>query len=269
MPRADAEGLVTPDEIRRHLTDTTALVSLMHGNNEVGTLQPIRDLARLAREKGIILHTDAVQTFGRLPLNVRDLGVDMLSVSAHKLGGPKGVGALYIRKGTPFRPLMMGGPQERERRPGTENVPAITGFAAAVREAVTGLDQEAARVAGLRDALWNGLRTSLDGLQLNGRLVDGLPNTLNVSFAGIDGDDLTRALDMAGVAVSTGSACTVGAVSPSHVLRAMGCDAARMKSAVRFSLGWGTVRGEIDETVRITAQVVGRLRSRRTAFGRT
>ena len=256
----DEFGHVSPPDIADAITDQTALVSVMHANNEVGTVQPVREIADIAHTRGAYLHTDAVQTFGQLPVNVGDLGADLMTVSAHKIYGPKGAGALYVRSGVPIEPLLHGGGQERERRAGTENVPAIVGFGEAVRLMLPERDAEAARLTGLRDLLLDALRRRLPGVLLNGHPTERLPNNLNVSFPGLDAETLLLALDRAGISASSGSACTSGSIEPSHVLTAMGLADDRVRSAVRLTLGRGTTREQMDRTVDILAGIVARLR---------
>lgn len=256
----DENARVAPDGVRAMLDEDVILVSVMHANNETGAIQPVAEIAALAHSAKAVMHTDAVQSLGRIPVNVRDLGVDLLSISGHKIGGPKGTGALYVRTGVPFVPLMQGGHQEWDRRPGTENVAGIAGLGLAVTEAVREQAAESARQARLRIALWDGLRTSVSGIELNGTVDHSLPNTLNVSFEGVDGEAAMIALDLAGMAVSTGSACTVGAVEPSHVLEAMCYGRERCQGAIRISIGYRTTDEEIRRTVEALPPVVARLR---------
>ncbi len=256
----DENARVSPDSVRAMLDEDAILVSVMHANNETGAIQPVADIAALAREARAVMHTDAVQSVGRIPVNVRDLGVDLLSMSGHKIGGPKGTGALYVRSGVPFVPIMQGGHQEWDRRPGTENVAGIAGLGLAVTEAIRDQAAEAARLARLRLALWDGLRAAVPGILLNGATEDSLPNTLNVSFEGVDGEAVMIALDLAGIAVSTGSACTVGAVEPSHVLEAMCFGRERCQGAIRISIGYRTTEDDIRRTIDVLPPTVARLR---------
>ena len=255
----DDQGRVSPQAVAEALTDRTALVSVMHANNEVGTVQPLAEIADLAHARGAYLHTDAVQTFGQLPVNVHVLGADLVTVSAHKIYGPKGAGALYVRSGIPIEPLLHGGGQERERRAGTENVPAIVGFGEAVRLMLLEREAEAVRLTSLRDLFLDALRRRLLNIVLNGHPTERLPNNLNVSFPGLDAETLLLALDRAGVSASSGSACTSGSIEPSHVLTAMGLPDDRVRSAIRLTLGRGTIWEQVDRTVDILAGIVARL----------
>lgn len=254
----DSDGVVAPEQVRDALTPRTTLVSVMHANNEVGTIQDIRAIADVAHGAGALLHTDAVQTFGQCAVNVQDLGVDLLSVSAHKIYGPKGAGALYVKDGLAIEPLLHGGGQERGRRAGTENVAAIAGFAQAVRCLLGERDETAARMTTLRDGLIASLRRRIPNMKLNGHEAKRLPNSVNVSLPGADAETLLLALDMAGVSASSGSACTAGSIEPSHVLRAMGLEEWRTQSALRLSLGRDTTEAEIGRVVEIVAGLAGR-----------
>ena len=257
----DASGVVTPERMAEAMTDHTALVSVMHANNEIGTIQPVADVARLAHARGALFHTDAVQTVGKLPVDVRALGVDLLSLSAHKLNGPKGVGALWVRRGTRLTSQMTGGKQERNRRAGTENVPAIVGFGAAAQRAIdTGL-ADADRVAALRARLEHGILTRVPGTMVNGDSAQRIANTSNISFDRVEAESLLIALDLDGIGVSTGSACSSGALEPSHVLRAMGFSPHRTQNSIRFSLGLGNTADEVDRVVAVLPDIVERLRS--------
>jgi len=254
----DEQGRVAPRSVADALTDRTALVSVMHANNEVGTVQPLREIADLVHAHGAYLHTDAVQTFSQLPVNVHDLGVDLLSVSAHKIYGPKGVGALYVRSGIPIEPLLHGGGQERERRAGTENVPAIAGFGEAVRLLLPEREAVAARLTLLRDTFLAALRQRVPSMVLNGHPAERLPNNINLSFPGLDAETLLLTLDRAGISASSGSACTSGSIEPSHILTAMGLPDDRVNSAIRLTLGRDTTRAEVDRAVDILAGIVTR-----------
>src|SRR3954470_17665693 len=218
----DASGVVSPDRLREVVTDDTAIVSVMHANNEIGTIQPVADLAAIAHEHGALVHTDAVQSAGKIPVDVKALGVDLLTISAHKFNGPKGAGALWIRRSTRLVPTMTGGKHERNRRGGTENVPGIAGMGVAARLAREKLGADGARVAALRDRLERGILARVPGTVVNGALEPRVPNTTNISFDGTEAESLLIALDLEGFAVSTGSACSSGTLEPSHVLRAMG-----------------------------------------------
>ena len=244
-----------------------ALVSVMLVNNELGTLQPVKALAALARARGVLFHTDAVQAVGRIPVNVRDLGVDMLSIAGHKFGAPKGVGALWVRRGLSLQPQSVGGRQERGRRAGTENTPAIEGLRVAAERAARLLSSEPARQAALRDRLEHGILERVPGSVVNGGPGARVPNTTNISFEGVEGESLVIGLDLEGIAVSTGSACSSGTLEPSHVLRAMGLPPSRIESAVRFSLGEATTEAEVDRVLDVVPAVVGRLRARGRSRG--
>jgi cysteine desulfurase len=256
----DAEGRLDPDDVRRAIRPDTVLVSVMHANNETGVCMPVAEVARICRERSVLLHTDAVQSFGKIPVAVDDLGVDLLSVSAHKIHGPKGVGALYVRRGTAMRALLHGGGQERWRRGGTENVAGAVGLARAAVLMEAGRAENARREAALRDRLEDGLLAVVPGVMRNGHPRLRLPQTSNLAFAGAEADVLIPALDLAGIAVSAGAACSSGAVDLSHVLTAMGHPAARARSSIRFSLGVGTTAEEIDHVLAVLPGIVGRVR---------
>ena len=258
IARVDGSGVVDLDDVAAKLTGRTALVSLMLANNETGVLQPVAEASRIAREHGALVHCDAVQAAGRMPIDARALDVDLLTLSAHKLHGPKGTGCLVVRRGTPMAPLVRGGGQERNRRAGTENVAGIVGFGEAARIAAAELAAEADRVGALRDRLEARL-LALAGTERNGS-GPRLPNTANLSFAGAEAEDLVIALDLEGIAVSTGAACSAGAVEPSHVLRAMGFAPERVQSSLRFSLGRGTTEEDVDRAADAVAEVLARLR---------
>lgn len=260
--RVDGSGRVDPDEVRRHLRPTTRLISVMHANNEIGVLQPIEELGRLAHEHGVLFHTDAVQTVGKRPINLAQLPVDLLSLTAHKFYGPKGVGALIVRNGVALTPLIHGGAQESGRRAGTENVLGIIGMGAACQLAAPEVvcpDHRAHRQQ-LRDRLYDGVM-QLDGVRVNGDLAHTVPGTLNVSFRGIKGDAIATGLAFQGIAVSTGSACHASERKPSHVLLALGVPDEWIYGSIRFSLGRHTTIDEIDTTIAAVQQVVRRLRS--------
>jgi len=254
-------GVVDPGDIERSLRPQTVLVSVMHANNELGTIQPVEEIATLARERGIAFHTDAVQSAGKVPVDAGALGVRLLSLSAHKFHGPKGVGALYVRKGASLRPLMFGGHHERDRRPGTENVPAIVGLGRAAEIAREHLDEEAAHVRRLRDRLEEGLLHSVPQIHVNGDRSRRLPGTTSISFEAVDGEGFVIALDLRGIACSTGAACSSGSLEPSHVLSAIGKNREQARSTVRFSLGAINSSEDIDYALEVIPQVVSRLRS--------
>lgn len=255
------EGIVDPDDVRRAVTPDTVLISVMHANNELGTIQPIEEIGRIAAEADVYFHCDAVQSAGKLPLDVNRLGVDLLTVSAHKIYGPKGIGALYVRTGTPLAPQFFGGHHERDRRPGTENVPGIVGLGKAAELAREHLDEDTARIAALRDRFEAAMLERVPGARVNGDRVRRVANTTNLAFSGAGGEALVIALDLAGVACSTGAACSSGAVEPSHVLTAIGLSADEARSSLRFSLGRVTTSTEIDEAISIIPGIVERLRA--------
>ena len=257
----DDSGIVAPDRLREALADDTALVSIMHANNEIGTIQPIAELAQLAHARGALLHTDAVQSVGKIPVDVRALGADLLSLSAHKFNGPKGAGALWIKRGTRMLPILTGGKHERNRRAGTENVPAIAGLGVAARLAGGKLGAEAARVAALRDRLEEGILRGVPGTAVNGTRGSRVPNTSNISFDRVEAESLLIALDLEGIAVSTGSACSSGTLEPSHVLRAMGLPTHRTQNSLRFSLGLFSTDAEVDRVVEVLPRLVEKLRN--------
>jgi cysteine desulfurase len=257
----DASGVISLDAVRETVSDRTALVSVMHANNEVGTLQPVSAITEIAHERGALVHTDAVQSAGKVPLSARALGVDLLTISAHKYYGPKGVGALWIRRGVRLTAQMTGGRQERNRRAGTENVPALVGMGVAATLAVQALDTYNARTGALRDRLESGVLRDVPQTAVNGARDGRVPNTSNISFDRVEAESLLIALDLEGVAVSTGSACSSGTLEPSHVLKAMGLGSARAQSSLRFSLGTANTEAEIDRVVSVLPHLVQKLRS--------
>jgi cysteine desulfurase len=257
----DATGIIAPGALAAALTRQTAIVSVMHANNEIGTIQPIADLAAIAHEHGALMHTDAVQSVGKIPVDVRALGVDLLTLSAHKFNGPKGAGALWIRRGTRLISTMTGGKHERNRRGGTENVPGIAGMGVAARLAKGKLSAEATRIAALRDRLEAGILQRVSGTVVNGAREPRVPNTTNISFDGVEAESLLIALDLEGFAVSTGSACSSGTLEPSHVLRAMNLPSHRTQNSIRFSLGAGNTEAQVDALVAKLPTVVGKLRT--------
>ena len=260
----DADGRCRPEEAARSIGEDVALVSVMLANNEVGTLQPFSEIAGLARTRGACVHTDAVQAAGRIDLDVEALGADMLSLSAHKIGGPPGIGALYVRKGISIKPRSYGGAQEYGRRAGTLNVAGIVGFGRACALAKNELEQAGSRMAALRDRLEWSILEQVAGTYRNGHGLERLPNTLSLGFEGIDGASLAMMLDVIGVAVSNGSACSSGTGKPSHVLTAMGLDQEGAAGSLRFSLGMATTREEIDFTIGAVAEAVRSLREARS-----
>ena len=260
----NTDGQVDPDEVRRRIRSNTWLVSVMHANNEIGTLQPINAISAVCRERGVLLHVDAVQTFGLLPVKVDELGCDLLSVSAHKLYGPKGIAALYIRAGTPLQPLMVGGGQERERRAGTEHVAGIVGFAKAVAIAEARREEEAQRLIALRDRFIAQVLEHIPDTMLTGHPIQRLPGNAHFRFRGIPADSLLIALDRAGIAASSGAACSAGSLEPSHVLLALGWDEEAAQQGIRFTLGRHTTQHELDYVVEVLQREVARIRATRS-----
>ncbi len=257
--RVDSSGRVDPAEIASAITDRTILISVMHANNETGVIQPIEEIGAIARERGIVMHVDAVQSTGKIPINVRSLPIDLLSLSGHKFHASKGVGALFVRKGTKLAPFLTGGSQERKRRAGTENVPAIAGLGCAAKLALERLPEMGSRLAGLRDHLERRVLETISGSALNGA-ASRLPNLVNFSFEGLEGEAAVIAMDLEGVAVSTGSACSSGSLEPSHVLIAMGLRPEVVQSSLRFSLCYFNTLEEVDEAVEVLGRVTTRLR---------
>ncbi len=257
----DEYGLVEPDDVKKAITAKTILISVIHASNEVGTIEPVAEISRIAREAGIYFHTDAVQAVGHIPVNVNELGVDLLSMSAHKLYGPKGVGALYIRKGTKLSPFMHGGGQEKERRASTENVPGIVGFGKAVEIAQHDMSEEATRLARLRDQLIKGLLERIDHTRLNGHPQKRLPNNVNVSVDFVEGESMILNLDLEGICASTGSACSSSSLEPSHVLLALGLSHEQAHGSLRFSLGKWTIEEEIERVLGVLPGIVAKLRA--------
>jgi cysteine desulfurase len=264
----DTSGIVSADRLREAITDDTALVSVMHANNEIGTIQPIADLARVAHEHGALFHTDAVQSAGKIPIDVRALGVDMLSIAAHKFYGPKGAGALWVKRGVRLLPYLTGGRQERNRRAGTENVPALIGLGVAAELAKRKIDSEGPRLAALRDRLEAGILSAISGTDRNGAASPRVPNTTNISVERVEAESLLIGLDLAGVAVSSGSACSSGTLEPSHVLKAMGYPHARTLGSIRFSLGTSNTDEHVDRVIATLPGIVEKLRSLTTVGGR-
>ena len=256
----DKYGLVDPDNVKKAITGKTILISVMHANNEVGTIQPIVEISKIAGEAGVYLHTDAVQSAGHIPTDVNQLGVDLLSMSAHKLYGPKGVGALYIRKETKLVSFMHGGGQENGRRAGTENVSGIVGFGKAAELAGQEIKEEEARLTALRDKLSAGILKQIDHTHLNGHPVKRLPNNVNTSVEFVEGESMCLNLDMAGICASTGSACSSESLEPSHVLLAMGVEPVKAHGSLRFTLGKWTTEEEIDRVLEVLPRIVSKLR---------
>ncbi|MCL4368958.1 MAG: cysteine desulfurase NifS [Actinobacteria bacterium] len=257
----DSYGLVDPEEVRKALRPDTILVSVMHANNEIGTIQPIREISRIAKEAGVLMHTDAVQTVGALSTDVKELGVDLLSVSSHKLYGPKGVGCLFTRKGVRLRPLLQGGAQERKRRAGTENVPGIIGFGKAMELAGAEREERANRITGLRDELIQGLLAAIPEVSLNGHPELRLPNNVNIAIKYVEGESICLNLDFAGIAASSGSACSSDSLEPSHVLLAIGISPENAHGSLRFSLGKSTTSEDITYVVEQLPPIIEKLRA--------
>jgi len=254
------QGIVDPDVVRRAIRPETVLITVMHANNELGTVQAIEEIGKIAAEADVYFHTDAVQTAGKLPVQVEALGADLLSISAHKVRGPKGAGALYVRKGTRLRPLFYGGHHERDRRPGTENVPGIVGLGRAAELAAANLAADAARIAVLRDRFERELIARVPHARVNGAKAPRTPNTANIVFPFVEGEALVIALDLKGIACSTGAACSAGAVEPSHVLTAIGLAPEEARASLRFSLGHDTTDDEIDYAISVIPGAVEHLR---------
>lgn len=257
----DNQGIVDPAEIERAIRDDTVLISVMHANNEIGTIQPVERIAEIASERDILLHTDAVQTVGKIPVNVDRLGVDLLSVSAHKFYGPKGVGALYVRKGTRIESIIQGGGHERGLRSGTENVPGIVGMGRAAELASEIMEREAERLTALRDSLKRFVLSNIDDSWLNGHPTKRLPINLNFGFGRVEGESLLLYLDSKGIAVSTGSACSSKKLEPSHVLRAIGLDPVRCHGSLRITLGRDNTQEDVDYAGECIREAVERFRS--------
>ena len=263
----DRYGKVDLQQLEEFMTrGHVGLVSVMMANNEIGTLQDIAEIGRIAHRYGAMMHTDAVQAFGKVPVNVNDLGVDFLTISGHKIYGPKGIGALYIRKGTPYCPFIRGGHQEKGRRAGTENTLGILGLATAVDMRAIEMEEEEIRLQGLKDMLHKGIEERIDDALLNGHPSDSLANTLNVSFPGAEGESILLYLDLAGIAVSTGSACASGSLDPSHVLLATGVDAERAHGSIRISLGRDNTVEDVEYMLDVLPGVIKRIRNMSTAY---
>jgi cysteine desulfurase len=261
----DASGAVKISELKKVLSDKTLLVSVMLANNEIGTVQSVVKITTLAHKVGALVHTDAVQAVGKIPVNVRKLGVDYLTISAHKIGGPKGVGALYVRSDAPLTPLIRGGHQENNRRAGTENVLGLIGFGAAAKFTQKNLSKSIKKVFNNRERLRLGILQKIDNVRINGDIKNGLPGLLNVSFAGVEGESLLLALDAVGIAVSTGSACATSDITPSHVLMAIEADPELAHGSIRFSLGHDTTAADINYVLQELPPIVARLRQMSSA----
>lgn len=257
----DRYGLVDPGDVKKAITSKTILISVMHANNEVGTIEPLEEIGATAREAGVCFHSDAVQTVGHIPVNVHNLKVDLLSVSGHKFYGPKGVGALYIRKGTKLVSFMHGGEQEKKHRAGTENVPAIVGMGKAVELARQEMDKQIERLADLRDKLIKGLMERIDHIRLNGHPTRRLPNNVNVSVEFVEGESLLLNLDLEGICGSTGSACSSASLEPSHVLLALGLSPEQAHSSLRFTLGRENSEADAERVLDVLPGIVAKLRA--------
>lgn len=256
----DEDGLVDPEELKAAIRPDTILISVMTANNEIGTIEPIAQIGAIARERGVLFHTDAVQAFGQIPMQVEEMNIDMLSASAHKLNGPKGVGFLYIRSGLKLRSFIHGGAQERNRRAGTENVPGIAGLEAAVKRAFRIMEEKTAREIGLRDYLINRIEKEIPYCRLNGHRTKRLPGNVNFSFSFVEGESVLIMLDMQGICASSGSACTSGSLDPSHVLLAIGAAHEEAHGSLRMTLSEENTVEELDRTVECLKQIIGKLR---------
>jgi len=259
--KVDKDGIVSVEEIQKAITDKTVLISVMHANNEIGSIQPIKEISRIAKDKDIYFHCDAVQTVGHIPTNVNDLGVDLLSLSAHKFCGPKGIGALYVRKGTKITPFLRGGGQEKHRRASTENVPSIVGLGKAIEICRDKMDKEAQEQIKWRDRIIKELQDKIEHIYLNGHPTNRLPNNVNFSIAYVEGESMLLNLDMLGIAASTGSACTSGDLEPSHVLLAIGRPHELCHGSIRFTLGRFTKTEDVDYLLEHFPKIVAKLRS--------
>ncbi len=257
----DENGLVDPEAVKAAITPETILISVMFANNEIGTIEPIGEIGKIAKENGILFHTDAVQAFGQVPINVDELNIDMLSSSGHKINGPKGIGFLYIRKGVKIRSFIHGGAQERKRRAGTENVPGIVGYGVAAKRAADTMEERTAKEIGIRDHIIRRLTTEIAHCKLNGDPVKRLPNNVNVSFEFIEGESMLIMLDMKGICASSGSACTSGSLDPSHVLMAIGLPHEIAHGSLRLTLSEETTMEDADTTVDAVKEIVQQLRS--------
>jgi cysteine desulfurase len=264
----DRYGKISLDELRDSITNQTGIISVMMANNEIGTIQDIREAAKIAHEKGVFFHTDAVQAFGKIPIDVHDLDVDFLTMSGHKIYGPKGVGALYVKRGVPFCPLIHGGHQERGRRAGTENTLGIVGLGKAVEMRALEMDEEAKRIAVLRNTLKQGIEARIPDISCNGHPTDSIMNTLNVSFAGAEGESILLYLDLEGIAVSTGSACASGSLDPSHVLMATKVPVEQAHGSIRMSLGRENTMEDVDYVLDKLPAIISRIRDMSTAYKR-
>ena len=263
----DDNGIVSVNDVINAITDKTVLISIMLANNEIGTIQPVKEISEKikqyaeTKERTIIFHTDAVQAVGHIPVNVKDLGVDILSMSAHKFHGPRGVGAMYIKRGTPFEPLIMGGGQERQRRSGTENIPGIVGLSKALELSIEDMELESIRQIAIRDHIFDYLDSNIEGMLINGDRNNRLPNNVNISFLGIEGESVLLALDLSGVSASSGSACSSASVEPSHVLLSIGRSAEQARGTVRITIGKSTTDDEVEYLLNLLPNIVMKLKA--------
>ncbi len=257
----DKYGLVNPDDVKGAITKDTVLISIMTANNETGTIQPVREIGKIAKKKDVIFHTDAVQAVGKVPVDVDKMNVDALSLSGHKFYGPKGIGVLYLRKGTRIKSLILGGHHEKNRRAGTENVPSIVGLSMALEIALQKMEKESVRLTGLRDLLSKGISDRIEKTHLMGHPEKRVPNTLNICFEWVEGESIILNLDLKGIAVSSGSACTSGTLSASHVLKAMGVDPALAQGSIRFSLGMSNTKEDINYVLDVLPEIISRIRA--------
>ena len=262
----DRSGRIDMDQLGEYLTDDVGLVSVMTANNEIGTIQDIAAITKMVHDNGSLMHTDAVQAVGKMRMDVDGLGIDFLTMSAHKIYGPKGVGALYVRKGTPYCPFIRGGHQEKGRRAGTENTLGIIGLAKAIEMRDAEMDEEARRLAGMKEVLKKGIGESIDNVVFNGHPTLSIPNTVNVSFPGAEGEAIMLYLDLQGIAVSTGSACASGSLDPSHVLLATGSSPERAHGSIRISMGRETTMEDVRHMLDVLPGVISRIRSMSTAY---
>ncbi|MFH0778897.1 MAG: cysteine desulfurase NifS [Candidatus Eisenbacteria bacterium] len=257
----DEKGIVDPDAVTKEIRKDTVLITIMHANNEVGTIQPIEEIAAVAAQNRVVFHTDAVQSFGKVPLDVSRLNCNLLSVSSHKIYGPKGVGALYVKRGTPLAPILYGGHHEKRRRAGTENLSGVVGFARAAELATADIDAKNQELLALRTRLEQGIVARVANVRVNAHPTRRLPSTVNVCFEGVEGESIVLSLDMQGIAVSSGSACTSGSIEPSHVLLAMGIPPDVAQGSVRFSLGLANTDADVDRVLDVLPGVIERLRA--------
>ncbi len=257
----DGYGIVNPDDVKKAINGKTILISIMHANNEIGTIQPVKEIGDIAREADVYFHTDAVQATGHIPLDVSELGVNLLSISAHKIYGPKGIGALFIRKGTRINPLIHGGEQEKRRRAGTENIPGIIGFGKAIEFARQEMDKERLRLTGLRNRLIQGLMERIEHIRLNGHPENRLPNNINISVDFVEGESMVLNLDLEGICTSTGSACSSSSLEPSHVLVAIGLPPQQAHGSLRITLGMLTGEDDINKVIDVLPRIIARLRA--------